>query len=60
MCIKHQIPIFYPELFENENEYHLWGISQDGIGQIGTIIMQNLAKEKIFHSLSELEDFLNK
>jgi len=39
MCIKYNIPISYLELFNNDNYYYLWGISKNGIGLIGTVIM---------------------
>ena len=39
ICIKYGIPITYPSLFEDDTHYYLWGISKNGIGLIGTIIM---------------------
>ena len=39
ICIKYGIPITYPSLFEDDTLYYLWGISKNGIGLIGTIIM---------------------
>ncbi len=61
ICIKYNIPITYPQLFLNEDNYYLWGISSAGIGLISTIIMNHLNKNNgiIFHSLEELEEFLN-
>ena len=59
-CIKYDIPITYPELFEDNTHYSLWGISKTGIGLVGTIIMNYLSQNKgiIFHSLNELESHL--
>ena len=61
ICVKHGIPITYPNLFTNDTHYYLWGIRKEGIGLIGTIIMNYLEDNggKIFHSLDELEQHLN-
>ena len=60
LCIKYGIPIIYPDLFMDNNDYYLWEISNDGIGLVGTIIMHHLKQNngKIFHSLNELEEYL--
>lgn len=34
ICIKNNNPITYPQLFLNEDNYYLWGISSAGIGLI--------------------------
>ena len=60
ICIKYEVPIIYPNLFSNDTHYYLWGISKNGIGLIGTIIMHYLNENngKIFNSLDELEEYL--
>jgi len=60
ICIKYNIPITYPDLFEDDKHYYLWGISSTGIGLIGTVIMNYLELNNgtIFHSLEELEEYL--
>lgn len=59
LCIKHHITITYPELFDDDTHYYLWGISENGIGLIGTIIMNYLeCNGIIFNSLDELEKHL--
>jgi len=56
LCIKHNIPLTYPELFEEENIQPLWGISNDGIGLVGTVIARYTPKDHIIHSFEELEE----
>lgn len=60
ICIKYGVPIIYPSLFEDDIHHSLWGISEKGIGLVGTIIMNYLSENNgtIFHSLEELEDYL--
>ena len=60
ICIKYNIPIRYPNLFIDDTHYYLWGISENGIGLIGTIIMNHLSYSNgtIFNSLDELEQYL--
>lgn len=62
ICIKYGIPITYPNLFDDEIHYILWGISENGIGLIGTVIMNYLSENNgtIFQSLDELEEYLKK
>ena len=62
ICIKYGIPITYPSLFEDDTHYYLWGISKNGIGLIGTIIMNYLSNNngKIFNSLNEFEEYLER
>lgn len=62
ICIKYGIPISYPSLFIDNKHYYLWGISDKGIGLIGTIIMNYLSENNgtIFQSLDELEEYLKK
>ena len=60
ICIKYNVPITYPSLFEDDVHHSLWGISEKGIGLIGTIIMNYLSENDgtIFQSLDELEDYI--
>lgn len=60
ICIKYGVPIKYLSLFENETHFYLWGISKNGIGLVGTVIMHYLNENngKIFNSLDELEEYL--
>lgn len=62
ICIKYNIPITYPSLFDNDSHYYFWGIRKTGIGLISTIIMNHLNDNNgtIFNSLYELEDYLQK
>lgn len=55
LCIKHNIPLTYPELFEEENIQPLWGINNDGVGLAGTVIARYTPKEHVFHSITDLE-----
>ena len=59
ICVKLNIPIIYPELFEEEEIHHLWGISKSGVALVGTIIARNTPKDHIIHSLKELESYLS-
>lgn len=59
LCIKHNIPLTYPELFEEENIQSLWGISIDGIGLVGTEIASNVPKDHIIRSIEKLDNILN-
>ena len=55
------IPILYRELFfEEEPHHYLWGFNQDGIGLIGTYLMNDISKRKgtIFHGVEELRKHL--
>lgn len=62
ICINHSIPIKYPDLFDNDNNYYFWGIRKEGIGLISIVIMNYLNDNygTVFHSLDELEEYLNK
>lgn len=62
ICINHNIPIKYPGLFNNDNHYYFWGIRREGIGLISIVIMNYLIDNDgtVFHSLDELEEYLNK
>ena len=62
VCINHGIHIRYSDLFNNDNHYYFWGIRKEGVGLISTIIMNYLNDNDgtIFHSLDELEEYLNK
>ena len=60
LCLKYKIPITYPEVFIDDKIYYLWGISKDGVGLIGTIIMNCLEKsgDTIFTSINDLKEYL--
>lgn len=58
LCVKHNIPLLYPELFEEEEIHHLWGISKNGVALVSTMIARHTPKENIFHSVKELECIL--
>ena len=60
ICIKYNIAITYPSLFENDAHYYLWCISENGIGLCGTIIMNYLCENNgiIIKSLEKLEKYL--
>lgn len=58
LCIKHNIPLTYPELFEEENIQPLWGINSDGIGLVGTAVARFTPKNQIIYSLDKLEQIL--
>ena len=60
LCVKYDININYPNLFLDDVHYYLWGIINNGIGLIGTVIMNYLSENggTIFHSLDELENYL--
>lgn len=58
LCVKYNIPILYPELFEEKKIYNLWGISKSGIGLVGTIIAKHISKSYIFHSIEELKKLI--
>lgn len=60
ICIKYEIPITYPSLFTDDKHYYLWGISRNGIGLVGTVVMNGLKANngRIIESLDELEDYL--
>ena len=62
ICMKYNIPIRYPNLFIDDTHYYLWGIRENGIGLIGTIIMNHLSYSNgtIFCSLEELEENLKR
>ena len=62
ICINYDIPITYPNLFEDDKHYYLWGIRKTGIGLISTHIMNFIENNNgtIFHSLNELEEYLKK
>lgn len=55
ICVKHNIPLLYPELFEEEEIHHLWGISKSGVGLVGTVVARYTPKKNIFHSIKEME-----
>lgn len=60
ICVKYGIEITYPKLFADDTHYYLWGIRENSIGLIGTVIMNYLSESNgtIFQSLDELEDYL--
>ena len=60
ICVKYGVPITYPNLFNDDTHYPLWGVSKKGIGLVGTVIMNYLSQNigTIFESLDELEEYL--
>lgn len=60
ICVKHKISIPYPELFKDDLHYYLWGLRDNKIGLIGTVVMNHLSENggTIFQSLDELEAYL--
>lgn len=61
LCIKYNIPITFPDLFNENEPYHpMWAFSRDGIGLAGTAVMRCFHEKgiKIFHGVNELEKFL--
>ncbi len=62
ICIKYNIPISYPRLFEDDTHYYFWGIRKRGVGLISIVIMNYLNDNNgtVFHSIEELEDYLEK
>ncbi len=62
ICNKYSIPITYPRLFADDNDYILWGISNKNVGLLGAVVMNQFLQlgRKIFYSLDELEEYLVK
>lgn len=62
ICTKYNVPIKHPRLFNDDNHYVLWGITDSGIGLISTVIMNYLEENGgvIFNCLDELEEYLFK
>ena len=62
ICNKHGIPITYPRLFIDDNDYILWGISNNSVGLLGVVVMNHFLElgRKIFYSLDEIEEYLIK
>lgn len=56
ICIKYNIPLSFEELFEDDNEYHLWAFNRFGIGLAGVQIMMN--SRLIIHGLSDFENYI--
>jgi len=56
LCFAYNIPIPYPNLFENKKHYALWALSNEGIGLTGTVIMSHL--DTVLHGVDELEAYL--
>lgn len=56
LCKKYNVPLLYEELFKDENNYHLWGISKNGIALLGTEVMRRL--DFVIHNLDEFETYL--
>ena len=57
LCEEYDIPILYPSLFKDTANYHLWGISGDGVGLLGVEVIRRLPK--IIHGVDELEIYLD-
>lgn len=62
LCKKYNITILYEELFEDNNDYYMWGINDNGIALIGTVLLNYLSSNNqiIFKSLDEFESYLKK
>lgn len=60
LCVKYNIPVLYPELFKQKKIQNLWGVSKTGIGLVGTVVARSTPKERVLHSLNELENVLKK
>ena len=63
LCIKYNIPITYPDLFNEDEPFHpMWEFSRDGIGLTGTAVMRCFSEKgiKIIHGVDELEEFLER
>ena len=60
-CFRHDIPLTYPNLFVEEKEYHLWGISKSGVGLVDTFVCRGHRKNggKFCYSIEELEEYFN-
>ena len=58
LCVKHNIPILYPELFKEEEIHHLWGISRSGVALVGTQIARHTPKDHIIYNVKELDNLL--
>ena len=57
-CIKHNIPLTYPHLFDEERIYHLWGINKSGVGLVGTVVANNTKEGHIIDDVEQLENVL--
>ena len=51
LCIKHYIPLTYPEWLKEIQS--LWGINEDGVGLVGTLIARYTPSDHIIHSIEE-------
>ena len=58
ICIKYKIPLLFEELFEDNNEYHLWAFNRSEIGLVGVQIMMNI--KLIIHGLFDFENYIKK
>ena len=61
LCIKYNIPITYPDLFNEDEPFHpMWAFSRGGIGLSGTAVMRCFSERgiRIFRGVEELENFL--
>ena len=56
LCQEFGVPILYPKAFEG-NPHCLWGISQNGVGLLGTEVMRRTTH--ILHGLSEVRNYLS-
>lgn len=57
LCVKYDIPILYPELFDEEEPLtcHLFGVSESGVGLVGTMVARFTPKDHILHLSNGLE-----
>ncbi len=57
ICLKYGIPVAFPEVFEDGKFHPMWGLSEDGIGLLGTEVMRRLPK--VLHGVDELIEYLD-
>lgn len=60
LCIKSNIPLTYPNLFNEKRVHSLWGINKNGIGLVGTVIARHTPKDHIVYSTNELAKIISK
>ena len=57
LCTRHNIPLLYKDLFDDDNSYHLWAFNEGGIALAGTIILSKL--KIVLHGTTQMELFLS-
>lgn len=58
ICKEFSIKIAYPKLESDKNFYPLWGVINDSIGLVGTIVMRHTPKEKILHGAKDFRNYI--